>query len=186
MQKGLPEDWKISAHNHHESGPASFLVENLALLPRGRALDVAMGSGRNAIYLAQNGFLVEGIDVSPELVDEARARAGEAGVSVSARVEDLERIPFIEEEIYDLVICFNYLQRSLIPQLKNWMKPGGMVVYETFTIDQPRYGKPHNPDYLLKPNELLHWFMEFYVMRYREGIIDNSRAVAGIIARKLA
>jgi len=160
-------------------------VKNIALLPKGRALDVAMGSGRNAVYLAQMGFRVEGIDISAESVQKALDRARQAGVSIAARVEDLERIPYVEEEAYDLVICFNYLQRSLIPELKNWVKPGGMVVYETYIADQAQFGKPRNPDHLLKRNELLNMFREFRCLRYREGIIEGKKAVAGIVAQKV-
>src|SRR3989304_6500163 len=144
--------------------PAQFLVENIALLPRGRALDVAMGSGRNAVYLARMGFQVEGVDASREAVEEALAHARAEGVSIQIRVEDLEKIPYLDEGAYDLVICFNYLQRSLTPQMKNWVKPGGMLVYETFIIDQIRFGKPQNPDHLLRHNELLHVFRDLRVL----------------------
>jgi tellurite methyltransferase len=143
-----------------------------------------MGNGRNAIYLAKMGFEVEGVDISLEAVEEALERAQEEGVSIKTRVEDLEKIPYIEEETYDLVICFNYLQRSLMPQIKNWVKFGGMLVYETFIIDQVQFGKPQNPDYLLRHNELLHTFRDFRVLRYREGIVEGRRAVASILAQK--
>jgi len=164
--------------------PAQFLVENTDLLPRGRTLDVAMGSGRNAIYLAKMGFEVEGVDTSREAIEEALARAQEEGVSIQTRVEDLEKIPYIDEEAFDLVICFNYLQRSLMPQMKNWVKPSGVLVYETFIVDQVRFGKPRNPDHLLKHNELLYTFRDFRVLRYREGIIKGKKAIASILAQK--
>ena len=73
--------------------PAQFLVENIDLLPRGRALDIAMGNGRNAIYLARMGFQVEGVDASQEAVEEALARAASEGVSIQTRVEDLGKYP---------------------------------------------------------------------------------------------
>jgi len=166
--------------------PAQFLVENIDILSRGRALDIAMGGGRNAIYLARMGFQVEGIDASREVVEEALARAHEEGVSIQARVEDLEKIPYIGEEAYDLVICFNYLQRSLMAQMKNWVKPGGIMVYETFIVDQLLFGKPRNPDYLLRHNELLHTFLDFRVLRYREGITEGKKAIASILAQKVS
>jgi 2-polyprenyl-3-methyl-5-hydroxy-6-metoxy-1,4-benzoquinol methylase len=144
-----------------------------------------MGSGRNAIYLAKMGFEVEGVDISREAIEEALARARKEGVYIRTRVEDLEKIPYIDEEAYDLVICFNYLQRSLMPQMKNWVKPGGMLVYETFIIDQVRFGKPQNPDYLLGYNELLHTFRDLRVLRYREGVIEGSKAIASILAQKI-
>ncbi|MFO7772894.1 MAG: class I SAM-dependent methyltransferase [Dehalococcoidia bacterium] len=166
--------------------PSQFLIENTGLLPRGRALDVAMGGGRNAVYLAKLGFEVEGVDSSPEAIEEALALAREQGVFIKTRVEDLEKIPYFEEGAYDLVICFNYLQRSLMPQMKNWVKPGGMLVYETFIVDHVLFGKPRNPDYLLRHNELLHIFGDFRVLRYREGIFGGKKAIASILAQKAA
>ncbi len=70
--------------------PAQFLVENVELLPKGRVLDVAMGSGRNAIYLARLGFEVEGVDMSPEAVNTALESAEKVGVTIRAQVADLE------------------------------------------------------------------------------------------------
>ena len=172
----------------HESShtPSRFLVDNLELLPeKGRVLDLAMGNGRNAIYLAERGFTVEGVDISREAVDMAIESARQAGVSIDARVADLESDCYIERNSYDVIICFNYLQRSLIPQIKEGIKAGGMVIYETFIVDQKQFGHPQNPDYLLKHNELLDMFREFRCLRYREGVIDDKVAIASIIAQKV-
>ncbi len=171
-------------HDDTLNEPARFLVDNIDLLPRGRVLDVAMGAGRNSIYLAKMGYEVEGVDISREAIDEAMSLAREEGVAIRIRVEDLEQLPDFGVEAYDVVICFNYLQRSLIPRMKHWLKPGGMLVYETFIVDQVRFGKPKNPDHLLKHNELLRMFGDFRVLRYREGIIDGKAAVASILAQK--
>ncbi|MBE0431210.1 MAG: methyltransferase domain-containing protein [Dehalococcoidia bacterium] len=165
--------------------PARFLAENIDLLPRGRALDIAMGSGRNAVYLAKMGFTVEGVDNSSEAIEQALALAREEGVSIQTRVEDLNRIPYFEEEAYDLVICFRYLQRSLMPQMKNWVKPGGMLVYETFIVDQVQFGRPRSPEHLLRHNELLHTFRDLRVLRYREGVFEGNKAVASMLAQKV-
>ena len=174
--------------NNHDSGnfqPSQFLVDNVELLPKGRVLDVAMGSGRNAVYLAKLGFEVEGVDISAEAVDNAVMLARQNNIDLNANVRDLEKDSGIEKGAYDLIICFNYLQRSLMPQIKEGLRSGGMVVYETYLIDQPRFGKPRNPDYLLKHNELLDIFRDFRCLRYCEGIIDNRKAVAGIVAEKI-
>ena len=169
----------------HDSQPSEFLVENVSLLPKGRVLDVAMGRGRNAVYLAKLGFQVEGVDISKESVDEALIQAREEGVHIEARVVDLEKGFRIEPEAYDVLVCFNYLQRSLIPNIKAGIKPGGMVVYETFIIDQAElFGKPMNQYFLLKHNELLELFRDFRCLRYREGVIGNYKAIAGIVAQK--
>jgi tellurite methyltransferase len=163
--------------------PAEFLVENIGLLPGGRALDLAMGNGRNAIYLAGKGYDVEGIDKSPEAIAVALKRAQQANVAIKAHVADLERDYIVRSSAFDVIICFNYLQRSLIPQVKEGLRPGGMVVYETYIIDQRQFGHPRNPDFLLEHNELLEMFRDLRCLRYREGII-GSRAIASILSQK--
>jgi len=164
--------------------PAQFLVENVNLLPKGQVLDVAMGSGANAVYLARMGFEVEGVDISAEAVNTALELARKSGVNLKARLADLESNYRIRESSYDVIICFKYLQRSLIQQLKDGLRTGGMVVYETFIVDQARFGKPKNPDHLLKHNELLDLFRDFRCLRYREGIFKSRKAIASIIAEK--
>ena len=174
-------------HYHQvDSSPAQFLVEAIELLPRGRALDVAMGSGQNAVYLARMGFEVEGVDISPEAVSNALELARRAGITIKAEVADLEGNYRLDKNAYDVIICFHYLQRSLIPQIKDGLRKGGMVIYETFIVDQAKlFGKPKNPDYLLQHNELLDMFRDFRCLRYREGIIDGRQAIASILAEKI-
>jgi tellurite methyltransferase len=164
--------------------PAQFLVENIDLLPKGKAFDVAMGSGGNAVYLAKMGFEVEGVDISAEAVNKALELARKTGVSLTARVVDLEGNCNIQNNSYDVIICFKYLQRSLIQQIKDGLRTGGMVVYETFIVDQVQFGKPKNPDHLLKHNELLDFFHDFRCLRFREGIFESRKAIASIIAQK--
>jgi len=171
------------AHDHNLE-PATFLVENFELLPMGRVLDVAMGFGRNAVFLAEMGFDVEGVDISPEAVENALKLAEDAGVTIKAETADLEGDYRIKKDHYDVIMCFNYLQRSLIPQIKERLRQGGMVVYETFIVDQAQLGHPKNPDLLLRHNELLDMFRDFRCLRYREGIIEG-KAVAGIVAQKV-
>lgn len=175
----------LSDNHEREHHASSFLVENIRLLPKGRALDVAMGRGRNAIYLAKMGFEVEGVDNSRTAVRDAFEMARKAGVKLIARVADLEGDHNIKKCAYNVIICFNYLQRSLFPVIKEGLNHGGIVVYETFIVDQARLGKPKNPDYLLKHNELLDIFSEFRCLRYREGMMEDQRAIASIVAEKI-
>ncbi len=175
----------MNERHQHKFSPSRFLVENLHLLPKGGVLDVAMGYGRNALFLAGSGFQVEGVDVSPEAVAGALKAAKEAGVQLTARVADLEDGQYsISPEAYDVIICFNYLHRPLIPAIREGVRIGGIVVYETFIVDQARFGRPRNPDHLLRHNELLHMFRDFRCLRYHEGLMGADRAVAGIIAEK--
>ena len=164
--------------------PAQFLVEDVNLLPKGQVLDVAMGTGANAVYLARMGFEVEGVDISAEAVNMTLELARKSGVNLRARVADLEGNYHIKKGAYDVIICFNYLHRPLIPKIKEGLRTGGMVVYETFVVDQARFGKPKNPDHLLKHNELLDFFRDFRCLRYREGIFESRKAIASIIAEK--
>ena len=169
--------------DEHDIEPAQFLVDNVDLLPRGQVLDVAMGNGRNSIYLAKLGFSVAGVDISKEAVSTALRLAQETDLDIKAEVVDLEKYR-IAKESYEVIICFNYLQRSLVPYIKDGLKKGGMVVYETFIVDQAQFKKPKNPDYLLRHNELLDMFSDFRCLRYREGIIKGAKAIASIIAQK--
>jgi 2-polyprenyl-3-methyl-5-hydroxy-6-metoxy-1,4-benzoquinol methylase len=175
----------MSQTNDISLQPSRFLVENIELLPKGHVLDVAMGHGRNALYLAKQGFEVEGIDISSKAVRNAQEAAGTSGVNVRAHVGDLEDNFQIDRGAYDVIICFNFLHRPLIPQIKMGLRSGGMVVYETFIIEQAEFGKPKNPDHLLKHNELLDMFRDFRCLRYREGIIEPGKAIAGIVAEKI-
>ncbi len=165
--------------------PVEFLKEHVGLLPKGRALDIAMGEGRNAVFLAKNGFTVDGCDVSESAVKKALALAGENDVKINAFPADLEtyRLP---KDTYDVVACFYYLQRDLIPQMKEALRPGGMVIYETYTLENLERGLegPKNKEYLLKPNELLDFFKDFKIIYYRELVVNNKKAVASLIAKK--
>ena len=167
--------------------PAGFLVDNAGLLPRGNALDLAMGRGRNALYLARLGYTVHGVDISEEAVAYALATAEREGLAITADVGDLEGGYSLPTAAYDLIVCINYLQRSLFPTLKQSLRAGGLVVYETFISDQAHlFGKPRNPDFLLQHNELLELFKDFRCLRYREGVFEGRGAVAGIVAQKTA
>lgn len=169
-----------------ETEPSEFLVRNMALLPEGaKVLDVAMGAGRNAVYLARAGHDVDGVDISQEAIASALKLAGKAAVVINAQLADLEQGYQIEKDTYDIVVCFNYLHRPLIPQIKAAIKGEGFIVYETFIVDQAQFGKPSNPDHLLKHNELLEVFGDFRCLRYHEGIYSGPKAVAGIVAQKV-
>ncbi len=168
-------------------GPLNFLKEKLDILVRGKALVLAMGEGRNAVFLAGNGFDVDGCDISEKAIEKTKLFARESGVTLNAFVADLEEYK-IPADKYDLITCFYYTQKSLIPQIKEGLKNGGMVIFETYSIDQLKYGKdapgPKNPAYLLKHNELLDSFRDFCVLYYREAEIAENRSVVSLIAQK--
>jgi len=168
--------------------PLKFLKEKLGILVRGKAMVLAMGEGRNAVFLAGNGFDVDGCDISEKAVEKTRLLARESSVTLNAFVADLEEYK-IPVNAYDLITCFYYTQKSLIPQIKEGLKKGGMVMFETYSIDQLKYGKdapgPKNPAYLLKHNELLDSFRDFRILFYREGEIAEQKSVVSLIAQKM-
>jgi 2-polyprenyl-3-methyl-5-hydroxy-6-metoxy-1,4-benzoquinol methylase len=171
--------------------PSSFLRDIIDsdcwTMPRGRALDVACGKGRNALFLAARGFQVAAIDISPVGLEQGRKRAEESSLSIAWQQADLEHLRLACAE-YDLIVNINYLQRSLIPQIKAAVKTGGHVIFDTYLIDQQAIGYPKNPDYLLSRNELLDHFRDFRVLLYREGkFVDGAGPSfrAGIFAQRL-
>lgn len=173
-----------------DQAPSEFLREIFDSgwwqIPPGRALDLATGKGRNALFLAQRGFDVVAIDVSAVALEDARKVAEARSLHVFWRQENLETLK-LPEDCYDLVVNFNYLQRSLVPQIKTALKIGGHVIFETFLVDQRVIGHPKNPAYLLEHNELLQRFREFRVLYYREGKMaerGGGAFRAGILAQK--
>jgi len=162
--------------------PISFLSNNIQLLPKGRALDLAMGEGRNGVYLAKNGFDVTGIDISEEGLKKANALALEQGVRIATQARDLETIQ-LPSHSYDVILCAYYLQRDLFPQIIAALKPGGMAMVETYTIDHAKYRPRFPKNYLLKTNELLDLFKGLKVIRY-QAVDTGQEAYASILVQK--
>ena len=169
--------------------PNPFLKRHLHLLPKGKALDVAGGEGRNAVYLAQHGFDVAAVDISRVGLRKARHLARMLGVEIRTIVSDLDDYS-IEKEAYDLIADFYFLRRSLIPKMKKGLKKGGRVIFETYTLQHRalRTEGPREAKYFLEPNELLRLFKGFRILFYREGIFKEGgrrKAVASLIAEKV-
>lgn len=181
------ERWD-SLYNTHTyifgKGPAQFLSEQVHLLPVGKALDIAMGEGRNAVFLAKKGFKVDGVDISEVALRKARRLARENHVSIQTINADLNRYQ-IKPETYEVIVNIDYLQRSLVPQIKRGLKKGGVVVYETYTVEQLQ--NPTGPqlrrDTLLEKGELRELFKDFQILVYRE-TNDARAARASLVARK--
>lgn len=170
--------------------PAQWLVEHeplLRALAPGRALDVACGNGRNALHLARLGFEVDAVDVSDFAIERLREAAEQRELPIDARVVDLELDP-LPQSAYDVVIDVDYLQRDLFAALEAALRPGGVLVFETFA-------RPHldeldqrmNPAYVLAPNELLRAFPSLVVKHYHERVVlrnGTRRGVAGLVAQR--
>jgi SAM-dependent methyltransferase len=166
--------------------PSLFVTSLAGLLPaRGRALDVAGGAGRHAVWLAGRGLDVTLVDVSPVGVEHARAAAREAGVALEARVLDLER-EAPPPGPWDLVLVFHYLQRSLLPPLAGDLAPGGLLALcQPTRRNLERHPRP-GPAHLLEEGELARLVrpLGLEVLRLEEGWLDEGRHEARVVARR--
>jgi len=166
-----------------------FLRRNIGLFPKGKALDIAAGEGRNAVFLAQHGFDVDAVDISERGLKKAKKLAKKMGVKIHTLLVDLDSYQ-IERERYDLIANFYYLNRRFIPKIKKGLKKGGKVIFETYLLEQRTLGTggPKHSKYYLKHNELLKLFEGLRILLYREGIFKEGgrkKAVASLIAEKI-
>jgi len=151
------------------------------------ALDLACGAGRDAVYLALRGFEVEAVDILPDALERANDLAARYGAKIRTRCIDLEKDSFPERGPFDLVIVFNYLQRTLFEDIRRAVRPRGFAIIETFLVAQrERFGKPARDAHLLQPGELSRLFSDWRVLRYREGESGPRRIAAGIVAQRPA
>jgi SAM-dependent methyltransferase len=171
----------------HGPAPAAWLVAHRGLLPlSGRALDVACGRGRHALWLAQHGFETTAIDRDPEVMAALDARARAEGLPLTAMAMDLEAgAAALGAAAYDVVVVVHYLHRPLFPALLAALRPGGVLVYETFTRAQAARGRPTNPAFLLESGELGRLVAGLEILDAREGDFEG-RMVASVVARRRA
>jgi len=167
------ERWDSKHTAEHEPGePAAFLRQILQTGPweiqPGRALDIATGKGRNALFLAEQGFTVDAIDISAVGLQQAQRQADQKGRTLNLIQADLASFEF-PDSAYDLILNINFLLRPLVPKIKNALRPGGYIIFDTYLIDQQDLGHPRNPAYLLNHNELLDLFRGFRILCYQEG-----------------
>ncbi len=186
-----------AAHQAQSAGPslAPFLVQQLGRLPKGRVLDVAAGRGRHALHLLSHGMQVEALDRDTEALATLEAAAQARHLSgLTTRVLDLEqnpdRPPGLGHECYDAIIVFFYLHRPLFSALMDALKPNGVLLYETFTIDNYfRYQHPRRWEFCLAHNELLRLTSPLRVLHYDEGEHDGGHGsgpsyTARLVAQK--
>jgi dihydroneopterin aldolase len=191
---GVQLDRSRLAHRFQDTGPtpAQFLTHQLHRLPKGKALDVAAGSGRNALYLASHGFQVDALDRDEEAMTELAATAKQRNLpNLTVRTVDLERTPderpeFLKQE-YDVITVFFYLHRPLFPSLIESLKPNGVLIYETFTIDNyMRHRHPRRREFCLAHNELLRLTSGLRVLSYDESEQDSPEQGSIFTARLVA
>lgn len=145
-------------------------------------LDVACGSGRHTHFFARRGHRVVAVDV-----DSARVAAQCSTPGVELVRADLEAEPWpFAGRLFSGVVVTNYLHRPLLPALVTAVASGGVLIYETFARGNERFGRPSNPDYLLRPGELLDAAGNLRVLGYEDIVIERPRpaAIQRICARR--
>lgn len=173
---GMPRDWDhyYSDAANVDRSPSPLLVQAAELLPAGKALDLACGAGRNAIYLARLGWRVTAVDASSVAI--ARLQELARGLEIDARVADLEQGEFtIERDAYDLICDFYYLQRDLFPAIREGLRPGGTVAAAIHL----------EGSFALSPGELRQEFAGWKILFYSEAAEEGAgRRSARILARR--
>lgn len=180
------EKWdRRYAEGYEPRRQASQLLRDwIDRLPKGRALDLACGLGRNAIFLAEHGFQVDAIDISRIALQEAGRRAAEKNLSINWIEADLDSYP-LPKETYHLVLNSFYINRNLVPAMKEALCPGGFLLFEHHLLAPEPVEGPAEPGFRVRPNEPLRLFLDLHIIFYEEKIlIDEGRKIA--VARLVA
>ena len=158
---------------HEALAPSPWVCRFAPLIAAGGVvLDLACGQGRHARHLARLGLHVEAVD------RDSQALARLAGVTgISTRCADLEASPWpFGAGSFDGIVVANYLHRPLLPALLDALRPGGVLIYETFALGNERLGRPSKPEFLLRPDELLQWVAgRLHVLAFEQGRIERSK-----------
>ena len=154
---------------HKALAPSPWVLRFAALIrPGGGVLDVAAGHGRHARALATRGLAVHAVDRDPAALEALRRIAG-----VNVHAADLEGGPWpLAGAAFDAIVVTNYLWRPLLPDLAVSLAPGGLLIYETFGVGNEKFGKPSNPEFLLRTGELLEFARSsaLMVIAYESGL----------------
>jgi len=148
----------------------------------GSALDLAGGAGRHSIWLAKQGWDVTFIDLSETGVELARQKAGPLASHIHFVLDDLTQFRAAQTQ-FDVVMGFFYLEREIFPEIVKAVRPGGVLLYQTYTADQLKLpGGPKDASHLLVPGELLRLVSGMRVLHYSETVAE--KATAEMVARK--
>jgi 2-polyprenyl-3-methyl-5-hydroxy-6-metoxy-1,4-benzoquinol methylase len=165
--------------------PSAFVLDWLPHLPRGRALDVACGLGATAIAMAEAGFEVTAIDIAPTALARARAEADHHGVSVDWQCADLAdlRLPTGQ---YDLIVNIHFVNRDLVAQFADALRPGGHVLFEQHLRWPTPVAGPGSDHFRLRQGELAHLLWELERFHYAEGLHTQAAGHPLALARAVA
>ena len=180
-------DQRYTEDTDRKGNPVNLLEDWLPGLPVGRALDVACGAGRNAIFLAQAGFDVDAIDISQAGLEKARQNAESQGIDINWVEHDLD-LPYDFDREYDLIVVLWYVNLPLITRLCDCLASGGYLICEEHLVIDSEVIGPKNPHYRVKPGALREAVSSLEVLHYEESIEGNDVgepvSSARVVARK--
>ena len=187
MSEAGHAEWD-DCHRGKPAGDAEpFLVAMLARIPRGVALDVAAGRGRNSLPLARAGLRVVAVDFSVEAMRLLAATTRSERLAIWPMVANLDNF-HLKDESLDAIVNINFLDRALFPKLERALRHGGILIADTFLVDQAAFGHPRDPRFLLAHGELRALAGRLEIEEYREGLVtypNGERAYrASIVARQ--
>jgi tellurite methyltransferase len=181
--------WEERQRDTTPGDPEPSVIEMLPLLPRGTALDIAAGTGRNAIALARGGWRVVAADFSLTGMRTLAEIARRENLAISPLVADLEdSFPF-RRNSFDVILNVSYLDRALVPLLKDALRPQGALLFDTFLIDEADeagHGHLRNNRFTLEHYELRALLADLELVRYREGLVIYSNGKRAWRATALA
>ena len=163
----------MQLHQHEQTAPSAWVCRFAHMIVAGgTVLDLACGRGRHARYLAGLGYRVEALDR-----DSAALATLEGVAGVATRCADVEGSPWpYGAGRFDGIVVTNYLHRPLMGGLLDALGPGGVLIYETFALGNEKLGRPSNPEFLLRPGELLQWVEgRFNVLAFEQGLVDQPK-----------
>ncbi|MEH0861875.1 MULTISPECIES: class I SAM-dependent methyltransferase [Halobacteriovorax] len=178
-------DKKFANHDYiYGKSPAQFLAKNYQFIPRGSTvLDIGMGEGRNAVFLATKGYKVTGVDISSVAIEKSLKLARQAGVRIKTIHKSVDHLKIADNSL-DAIICFYFVDREISEKLKKWLKPGGVIIYEGYTVaHKKKFNDDSIDSYFLKSAELLNMFNDFKILKFEEPV-HGSELTQSIIARK--
>lgn len=153
--------------------PSAWIGRHTPLIaPGGHVLDLACGGGRHAVWLAQQGYQVEAVDRDATALS---AMTRIPGIHLTAADLESGPWPYVGRR-FDSIVVSRYLHRPLLPMLAESLAPGGVLIYETFMVGNEQYGKPSNPDFLLREDELMEAYTpRLTIVAFEQGFVETPK-----------
>ncbi len=179
---------RYAEDSYRKANPVCLLENWITKIPVGKALDVACGTGRNAIFMAQAGFDVDAIDISREGLNEAKKNAESQGIDIYWVEHDFDQAYEFETD-YSLIVVLWYVNLPLISRLCDNLAPGGYLLCEEHLITEQQVTGPGNSSFRVEPGQLREAVSALDILMYKESIETNDEgeqiASAGVVARKI-